>query len=163
MATHSSILAWWIPRTEEPDGAPTVPGVAELDTTVTNTFSFYGLTVHLMCVAAATAKSLQSCPILCDPKDGSPPGPPVPGILKPRTLEWAAIAFSTPYVWTYLIYFAGKKHRYSKPGTSHLPHSVGTWIFYWDYEHNPNNNNNNNSWCLYSVSCGLGTILKCST
>ena len=44
--------------------------------------------------AAAAAKSLQSCPTLCDPIDGSPPGSPVPGILRARTLEWVAIAFS---------------------------------------------------------------------
>ena len=44
--------------------------------------------------AAAAAKSLQSCPTLCDPIDGSPPGSPVPGILQARTLEWVAIAFS---------------------------------------------------------------------
>ena len=42
----------------------------------------------------ATAKSLQSCPTLCDPIDGSPPGSPVPGILQARTLEWVAISFS---------------------------------------------------------------------
>ena len=46
-------------------------------------------------VAAAAAKSLQSCPTLCDPIDGSPPGSPVPGILQARTLEWGAIAFSS--------------------------------------------------------------------
>ena len=40
------------------------------------------------------AKSLQSCPTLCDPIDGSPPGSPVPGILQARTLEWVAIFFS---------------------------------------------------------------------
>ena len=40
------------------------------------------------------AKSLQSCPTLCDPIDGSPPGSPVPGILQARTLEWVAISFS---------------------------------------------------------------------
>ena len=46
-------------------------------------------------VAAATAaKSLQLCPTLCDPIDGSPPGSPVPGILQARTLEWVAISFS---------------------------------------------------------------------
>ena len=45
-------------------------------------------------VAAAAAKSLQSCPTLCDPIDGSPPGSPVPGILQARTLEWVAISFS---------------------------------------------------------------------
>ena len=40
------------------------------------------------------AKSLQSCPTLCDPIDGSPPGSPIPGILQARTLEWVAISFS---------------------------------------------------------------------
>ena len=44
--------------------------------------------------AAAAAKSLQSCPTLCDAIDGSPPGSPVPGILQARTLEWVAISFS---------------------------------------------------------------------
>ena len=47
-----------------------------------------------MLTAAAAAKSLQSCPTLCDPIDGSPPGSPVPGILQARTLEWVAISFS---------------------------------------------------------------------
>ena len=46
------------------------------------------------CPAAAAAKSLQSCPTLCDPTDGSPPGSPIPGILQARALEWGAIAFS---------------------------------------------------------------------
>ena len=49
---------------------------------------------HRVEAAAAAAKSLQSCPTLCDPIDGSPPGSPVPGILKARTLEWVAISFS---------------------------------------------------------------------
>ena len=44
--------------------------------------------------AAAAAKLLQSCPTLCDPIDGSPPGSPIPGILQARTLEWVAISFS---------------------------------------------------------------------
>ena len=43
---------------------------------------------------SAAAKSLQSCPTLCDPIDGSPPGSPVSGILQARTLEWVAISFS---------------------------------------------------------------------
>ena len=43
---------------------------------------------------AAAAKSLQSCPTLCDPIDGSPAGSPIPGILQARTLEWVAISFS---------------------------------------------------------------------
>ena len=49
--------------------------------------------------AAAAAKSLQSCPTLCDPIDGSPPGSPVPGILQARTLEWVAISFSNAWKW----------------------------------------------------------------
>ena len=44
--------------------------------------------------AAAAARSLQSCPTLCDPIDSSPPGSTVPGILQARTLEWVAISFS---------------------------------------------------------------------
>ena len=46
---------------------------------------------------AVAAKSLQSCPNLCDPIDGSPPGSPVPGILQARTLEWGAISFTHTY------------------------------------------------------------------
>ena len=49
--------------------------------------------------AAAAAKSLQSCPTLCDPRDGSPPGSPVPGILQARALEWVAISFSNAWKW----------------------------------------------------------------
>ena len=48
---------------------------------------------------AAAAESLQSCPTLCSPIDGSPPGPPVPGILQARTLEWVAISFSNAWKW----------------------------------------------------------------
>ena len=50
-------------------------------------------------LAAAAAKSIQSCPTLCDPIDGSPPGSPVPGILRARTLEWVAISFSKAWKW----------------------------------------------------------------
>ena len=48
---------------------------------------------------AAAAKSLQSCPTMCDPIDGSPAGFPVPGILQARTLEWVAIASSNAWKW----------------------------------------------------------------
>ena len=54
----------------------------------------YGCESWTVKSAAAAAKSLQSCPTLCDPRDGSPPGSPVPGILQVRTLEWVAISFS---------------------------------------------------------------------
>ena len=49
--------------------------------------------------AAAAAKSLQSCPTLCDPIDSSPLGSPIPGILQARTLEWVAISFSNAWKW----------------------------------------------------------------
>ena len=49
---------------------------------------------HTCTATAAAAKSLQSCPTLCDPIDGCPPGPAVPGILQARTLEWVAISSS---------------------------------------------------------------------
>ena len=48
----------------------------------------------IVLITAAAAKSLQSCPTLCDPIDSSPPGSPVPGILQARILEWVAISFS---------------------------------------------------------------------
>ena len=50
--------------------------------------NYYRVSIPL---AAAAAKSLESCPTLCNPRDGSPPGSPVPGILQARTLEWVAI------------------------------------------------------------------------
>jgi len=49
---------------------------------------------YILIIAAAAAKSLQSCPTLCDPIDGSPPGSPIPGILQARTPERVAISFS---------------------------------------------------------------------
>ena len=49
--------------------------------------------------AAAAAKSLQYCPTLCHPRDGSPPGSPVPGILQAGTLEWVTISFSSAWKW----------------------------------------------------------------
>ena len=54
---------------------------------------------HICTAAAAAAKSLQLCPTLCDPINGSPPGSPVPGILQARILEWVAISFSNAWKW----------------------------------------------------------------
>ena len=55
--------------------------------------------IYIHIYAAAAAKSLQSCPTLCDPIDGSRPGSPVPGILQARTLEWVAISFANAWKW----------------------------------------------------------------
>ena len=59
----------------------------------------YTQLISAAAAAAAAAKSLQSCPTLCDPIDGSPPGSSVPGILQERTLEWVAISFSNAEKW----------------------------------------------------------------
>ena len=60
----------------------------------TSTLGIVYIPTQGVAAAAAAAKSLQSCPTLCDPIDGSPPGSPIPGILQARTLEWVAISFS---------------------------------------------------------------------
>ena len=57
-------------------------------------FDFHFLSMCQLLGSAAAAKSLQSCPTLCNPIDGSPPGSSVPGILQARILEWVAISFS---------------------------------------------------------------------
>ena len=72
-----------------------------------NLFSFLSFSIlypksfTYICPAAAAsaAKSLQSCPTLCDPIDGGLPGSPIPGILQARTLEWVAISFSSAWKW----------------------------------------------------------------
>ena len=55
--------------------------------------------LFILCLNTATAKSLQSCPTLCDSIDGSPPGSTIPGILQARTVEWVAISFSNAWKW----------------------------------------------------------------
>ena len=65
-------------------------------------FRFGACVFRFLCqklTAAAAAKSLQLCPTLCHPRDGSPPGSPVPGILQARTLEWVAISCSNAWKW----------------------------------------------------------------
>ena len=85
-ATHASILAWKIPKTEEP-GRLQPRGCKESDTTEDWT------------AAATDANLCRSCPTLCDPIDGSPPGSTVPGILQARILEWVSISFSNAWKW----------------------------------------------------------------
>ena len=152
MATHSSVLAWRMPGTGEPDGlssmgshrvrhdwsdlaaaaAPinicveafvwafvfisqlsirpflTPPKHSRVEIeggspaphmTSTNALGRIGGFIITAAAGAAAAKSLQSCPTLCDPIDGRPPGSPVPGILQARALEWVAISFSNAWKW----------------------------------------------------------------
>ena len=73
------------------------------------------------------AKSLQSCPTLCDPIDGSPPGSPVPGILQARTLEWVAISFSNAWKWKNKVKSLSRVWLLATPWTaaSQAPLSMG--------------------------------------
>ena len=68
--------------------------------------------------AAAAAASLQSCPTLCDPIDGSPPGSAVPGILQARTLEWVAIAFSNAWKWKVKVKSLSRVPLFATPWTA---------------------------------------------
>ena len=79
MASHSSIITLCSPLHKS----------LNLMTTLREENHFHGT------IAPPAAKSLQSCPTLCDPIDGSPPGSTVPGIVQARTLEWVAIFFSS--------------------------------------------------------------------
>ena len=93
MATHPSVLAWRIPGMAEPGGLPSM-GFAQSRTRLKRHSITIFISVSTAAAATAAAKSLQSCPTLCDPIDGSPPGSAIPGILQARILEWVAISFS---------------------------------------------------------------------
>ena len=75
----------------------------------------------------AAAKSLQSCPTLCDPIDGSPPSPTVPGILQARTLEWVAISFSNESKWKVKVKLLSRVWLFMTPWTTayQAPPSMG--------------------------------------
>ena len=77
--------------------------------------------------AAAAAKSLQSCPTLCDPIDGSPPGSPIPGILQARTREWVAISFSNAWKWKVKVKLLSRVQLLVTPWTAahQAPPSMG--------------------------------------
>ena len=77
--------------------------------------------------AATAAKLLQSCPTLCDPRDGSPPGTPVPGVLQARTLEWVAISFSNEWKWKVKVKLLSRVRLLVTPGTAayQAPPSMG--------------------------------------
>ena len=74
--------------------------------------------------AATAAKSRQSCPTLCDPRDGSPPGSPVPGILQARTLEWVAISFSIAQKWKVKVKLLSHVRLFMTHGLSKLQEIV---------------------------------------
>ena len=71
-----------------------------------------------LAAAANAAKSLQSCPTLCNSRDGSPPGSPVPGILQARTLEWVTISFSNAWKWKVKVKSLTRVQLLATPGTA---------------------------------------------
>ena len=81
----------------------------------------------LSSAAAAAAKSLQLCLTLCDPRDGSPPGSPIPGILQARTLEWVAISFSNAWKWKVKVNSLSRVRLLATPWTAayQAPPSMG--------------------------------------
>ena len=94
-----------LPNPEIEPGSPTL----QADSLLSELSGTYMQNIRTECLSSgrlyyrrednAAAKSLQSCPTLCDPIDGSPPGSAVPGILQARTLEWVAISFSSAWKW----------------------------------------------------------------
>ena len=81
-------------------------------------YFLYGKGNALVLSAVDAAKSLQSCPTLCDLIDGSPPGSPVPGILQARTLEWAAIFFSNAWKWKVKVKSPSRVRLFATPWTA---------------------------------------------
>ena len=89
--------------------------------------SVWYLRYFLKSNAAAATKSLQLCPTLYDPIDGSPPGSPVPGILQARTLEWVAISFSNVWKWEVKVKSLSRVRLLATPWTAayQAPPSMG--------------------------------------
>ena len=87
------------------------------------------LIIQMFCLiaAVAAAKLLQSCPTLCDPRDGSSPGSPIPGILQARTLEWVAISFSNAPKWKVKVKSLSYVRLVATPwmAAHHTPPSLG--------------------------------------
>ena len=114
---------------------------------------FYGN----MFVFAAAAKLLQSCPTLCDPIDGSPPGPTVPGILQARTLEWVAISSSNAWKWKVKVKLCSRVWLFATPWSAafQAPPSMGfSRQEYWNGVLSPS------PW-LCTVPCNLYLLKHC--
>ena len=120
-------------------------------------------------VAAAAAKSLQSCATLFDPIDGSPPGSPIPGILQARTLEWVAISFSNAWKWKVKVKSLSRVRPSATPWTAayQAPPSMGfSRQEYWSGVPLPSPitmllpfKNHDNSSHSQHVYCILGTLV----
>ena len=123
--THFSILDWKIPWTEGSSKLyPMELQRVEHDLVTKQHLLLWNIHSN---TAAAAAKSLQSCPTLCDPIEGSPPGSPVPGILQARTLEWVAISFSSAWKWKVKVKLLSSARPSATPWTAafQAPPSMG--------------------------------------
>ena len=120
MATHSSVLAWRIPGTGEPGGLLSMGSQSRTRLKRLSSSSSRISSVQFSSVA-------QSCPTLCDPIDGSPPGSPVPGILQARILEWVAISFSNAWKWKVKVKSLSHVQLFATPWTAayQAPPSMG--------------------------------------
>ena len=111
---------------------------------------------------AATAKLLQSCPTLCDPIDGSPPGSPVPGILQARTLEWVAMSFSNAWKWKVKVTSLSRVRLLATPRTvaHQVPPSMGfSRQEYWSGVPLPSSSQQNSSFPEHSLT--RSTLRQC--
>ena len=118
--------------------------------------------------AAVAAKSLQSCPTLCDSIDGIPPDSPVPGILQARTLEWVAISFSSAWKWKVKVKSLTRVQLLATPWTAahQAPPSMGfSRQEYWSGVPLPSPKESwaPNNWCFWTVVLEktLGSQLDC--
>ena len=113
--------------------------------------------------AAAAAKSLQSCPTVCDPIDGSPPGSPVPGTLQARTLEWVAISFSNAWKWKVKGKSLSHVRLFATPWTAayQAPPSMGfSRQEYWSGVPLPSPTESSTELLFMWISCCLDNIFK---
>ena len=117
---------------------------------VVKRLKIYPLNKFWVYTLTAAAKSLQSCPTLCDPIDGSPPGSPIPEILQARILEWVAISFSNAWKWKV-------KWSRSVVSDSLWPHGVQPTrlLCPWDF---PGKSTGVGCHCLLQYTLTIGTI-----
>ena len=118
------VLSWAVE-----DILPPLASFIAVEKSVVSLIAIPSWVMHLIrkSTAAAAAKSLQSCPTLCDPIEGSPPGSPIPGILQARTLEWVAISFSNAWKWKVKVKLLSRVRLFATPWTAahQAPPSMG--------------------------------------
>ena len=125
MAAHQAPASLGFSRHEHMDCS--LPGSSVHGIFQERTLEWGAIAFSRSIAAAAAAKSLQSCPTLCDPIDGSSPGSPVPGILQARTLEWVAISFSNAWKWKVKVKSLSRVRLFTIPWTAayQAPPSMG--------------------------------------